>query len=168
MRCSAVVLALAACGTDVTTTPTDQQDTTAPDAGAIGGTVADAMPIPPDGLPSGLTPCEEAVYHSDLAWIQAEVFDVSCTTMCHGNTPPAAGMSLRAGEAYAALINVTSHYDAAWKRVVPGHPGASMLMVQIGGEPGPELEGFMPWGQPRLCMEKIDAIRRWIAAGAPP
>jgi hypothetical protein len=40
--------------------------------------------------------------------------------------------------------------------------------VQIGGEPGPELEGFMPWNQPKLCDEKIDAIRRWIAAGANP
>jgi hypothetical protein len=162
-----IVFALAAaCGTDVTTTPSDQ-DTMRPDAGRDAGTVADAKPIPPDGIPVGLEPCEEAAYHSDLAWIQSAIFDVSCTDKCHGAEPPAAHMSLRAGQSHAALVNVASHHTAGWLRVAPGNPGASMLMVQIGGEPGPELEGLMPWGQPKLCDGKIDAIRRWIAAGAP-
>jgi hypothetical protein len=163
-----IVLVLAACGTDVNTMPNDQ-DSTNPDAGTGGSThVPDAMPIPPDGIPPNLTPCEQAVYHSDLAWIQTYVFDVSCTTMCHGKSPPAGHLSLRPGEARAALVNVASHHDATWKRVIPGSPAQSMLMVQIGGEPGPELEGFMPWGMPKLCNEKIDAIRRWVAAGANP
>lgn len=140
-----------------------------PDAGIDGSTtVADAMPVPPDGIPAGLTPCEEAVYHSDLAWIQTAIFDVSCTDKCHGDTPPAAGMSLLAGQSRAALVNVSSTQFAGWQRVVPNSPSQSMLMVQIGGEPGPELEGYMPWGQPKLCVEKIDAIRRWVAAGALP
>jgi hypothetical protein len=161
-------LVLAACGTDVNTMPTDQ-DSTNPDAGADGSThVADAMPVPPDGIPPGLTPCEEAVYHSDLAWIQAQIFSVSCTTECHGKTPPSAGLSLKPGEAHAALVNVRSTQFPDWVRAVPGNAAASMLMVQIGGEPGPELEGLMPWGMPKLCDEKIDAIRRWIAAGATP
>ena len=77
-------------------------------------------------------------------------------------------MSLRPGEARAAMVNVVSHHDANWIRVVPGRAAESMLMVQIGGEPGPPLEGYMPWGMPKLCVEKIDAIRRWIAAGANP
>jgi hypothetical protein len=163
-----IVLALAACGTDVTTTPSDQ-DTTRPDAGPTdAGPVADAKPIPPDGIPPGLEPCQEAAYHSDLAWIQSAIFDVSCTDKCHGATPPGAGMSLRPGESHAALVDVPSHHTPSWLRVAPGEPSASMLMVQIGGEPGPELEGLMPWGMPKLCDEKIDAIRRWIAAGAPP
>ena len=162
-----LVLALVACGTDVHTMPNDQ-DSTRPDAGGGSMPVADAMPVPPDGIPPNLTPCEQAVYHSDLAWIQQYVFDVSCTTKCHGDVPPAAGMSLRPGEARAAMVNVPAHHHTGWIRVVPGNPGASMLMVQIGGEPGPELEGFMPWDQPMLCTPLIDAIRRWIAAGALP
>src|SRR6187551_1008116 len=165
---SCIVLVLAACGTDVNTMPSDQ-DSSKPDAGAgSSGPVADAMPVPPDGIPPNLTPCEQAVYHSDLPWIQTYVFDVSCTTKCHGETPPAAGMSLKPGEARAAMVNVVSHHDANWIRVAPGQPAKSMLMVQLGGEPGPALEGFMPWGMPKLCVEKIDAIRRWIAAGANP
>lgn len=161
-------LALVACGTDVINMPDDQQ--TAPDAGITtdAGPVADAMPVPPDGIPPGLAPCEEAVYHSDLAWIQEQVFDVSCLTDCHGKASPAAGLSLRAGESRAALVNMPSSQFSGWVRVKPGDPGASMLLVQLGGEPGPELEGYMPWGMPRLCDEKIDAIRRWVASGAPP
>jgi hypothetical protein len=166
--CTSLVLVAAACGTDVHTMPNDQ-DSTKPDAGVDGSThVADAMPVPPDGIPPNLTPCEEAVYHSDLAWIQDQIFNVSCTTMCHGATPPAATMSLRPGEARAALVDVRSTQFPDWMRVVPGNPAQSMLMVQIGGEPGPALEGLMPWGMPKLCDEKIGAIRRWIAAGANP
>ena len=162
---SLAFLVVAACGTDVSTMPNDQGSTT-PDAGGNSGPVADAMPIPPDGIPPNLTPCEEAVYHSDLAWIQDKVFNVSCTTMCHGDSPPAAQMSLRPDMSRTALVNVRSTQFPDWTRVVPGNPAQSMLMVQIGGEPGPALEGYMPWGMPRLCTEKIDAIRRWIAAGA--
>ena len=158
---------LVACGTDVRTASEGSKDSTAPDAGADAAVIADALPIPPDGIPANLTPCEQAAYHSDLAWIQKWIFDVQCTTMCHGSDPPASHLSLRPGQAYGAMVNVASHHDG-WTRVVPGDPAASMLMVQIGGEPGPELEGFMPWGMPKLCVEKVDAIRRWIAAGAQP
>jgi hypothetical protein len=162
------VLAIAACGTDVSSTPNDQ-DSTNPDAGTGGSMhVADAMPIPPDGIPPNLTPCEEAVYHSDLTWIQDQIFNVSCTTMCHGDASPAAQLSLKPGEARAALVNVRSTQFPDWTRVVPGSPAQSMLLVQLGGEPGPALEGTMPWGQPKLCDEKIDTVRRWIAAGANP
>jgi hypothetical protein len=165
---SCLVIVVAACGTDVNTMPTDQ-DSTKPDSGVDGSThVVDAMPIPPDGIPPNLTPCEEAVYHSDLPWIQAQVFSVSCTTMCHGDSTPSAGLSLKPGEARAALVNVRSTQFPDWVRVVPGNAAASMLMVQIGGEPGPALEGLMPWGMPKLCDEKIGAVRRWIAAGANP
>ena len=159
---------LAACGTDVRTMSEGSKDSVLPDGGADATVVADAMPIPPDGIPPNLTPCEEAAYHSDLAWIQTKVFNVSCTSGCHGAASPAHGLSLKPGESHAELVNVASHHDPSWQRVVPGDPGASMLMVQLGGEPGPELEAYMPLGMPKLCVEKIDAIRRWIAAGALP
>jgi hypothetical protein len=130
-------------------------------------TVADARETPPDGIPAGLTPCEEAVYHSDFAWVKRTVFDVSCATSdCHTGPSPKAEMDLSAGAAYASLVNVPSTQFDGWMRVTPNSSPNSMLMVQIGGEPGPELEGYMPWGQPRLCAEQVDAIRRWIAAGA--
>ncbi|HEX5064107.1 MAG TPA: hypothetical protein VFV99_32245 [Kofleriaceae bacterium] len=161
-----IALALIACGNDVRNS--DDDDNVEPDAGAGGSVVADAMPVPPDGIPPNLTPCEEAAYHSDLAFIQDKIFDVSCTTQCHGDSPPAAQMSLLPGHARVALINVASTTQTGWRRVVPGSSASSLLMVEIGGESGPALEGLMPWGMPKLCDEKIDAIRRWIAAGANP
>lgn len=165
----AVTLALtASCGTDVKTGSSDPVDTL-PDAGSSTSmTMHDAAPLPTDGEPPGLAPCDAAIYHQDFAFIQEKIFTPSCaTSMCHTGSDPDAGQDLSAGLAYASLINVRSTQFSDWKRVVPGDPGASMLMVQLGGEPGPELEATMPWGEPKLCDPLIDSVRRWIAAGAP-
>jgi hypothetical protein len=170
---SAFVAVLAACGVDGGK-PTFDPDPHAVDGGtrpeqSDGGMptmIVDAREVPPDGIPAGLEPCEEAAYHSDFTWIQTSVFDVSCTDGCHSGTSPSAGMNLTPGASYAALLNAASTQFSGWVRVVPGDARASMLMVQIGGESGPPLEGLMPWGQPRLCDEQVDAIRRWIVSGA--
>jgi len=172
MRClPAVLLALAACGTDLSSRTQDPVDTlpdggtNASDAGSSTNPVTDGRV--PDGIDeSMLTDCQAATLHSDLAWIQQKVFTTTCLAMCHSGSNPDAGMDLSAGRAWSSLVNQPSTQFSGWTRVVPGDPKASMLMVQLGGESGPELEGTMPWGQPALCPEKIDAIRRWITAGA--
>jgi hypothetical protein len=120
----------------------------------------------PDGQPANLTPCEEAVYHSDLAWIQTKIFAASCTSgSCHDATTPQAKLDLTAGHAFAELVNVKSTIYTSWNLVTPGDPAASMLMVRLGGASGPTVD-TMPKGQATLCSEKIEAVRRWIAAGA--
>ena len=134
------------------------------DAGTASG---DAFIAPSDAIPPGLAPCDEAPYHSDFEWIQHTIFDVSCAKAgCHAGSSPDAGMNLSHGYSHAALVNVPSTHTDGWVRVKPGAPQESMLMVQIGGEAGPPIEGTMPWGQPKLCDPQIDAIRRWIANGA--
>jgi hypothetical protein len=176
-----VCLLLVACGTDTRSMPNtgvDDSNNTNDDSdpGVDGGvmtdggstsTVADARVPPPDGIPEGLAPCDEAPYHSDFTFVQDKIFSVSCAVSgCHDSTTPSANMDLSAGRAYASLVNVPSSQYSGWMRVVPRSSPQSMLMVQVGGESGPELEGTMPWGQPKLCDPLIDAMRRWIVAGA--
>jgi len=121
----------------------------------------------PDAPPAKLTPCEEAVFHSDLPWIQANIFSVSCASgSCHDATSPEAQLDLTAGHAHYELVGVKSTIYTSWNLVTPGNADASMLLVRLGGATGPG-EATMPKGQASLCSEKIDAVRRWIAAGAP-
>jgi len=113
--------------------------------------------------------CEAAAMHSDFAWIQTDVFDTSCTLGgCHAGTAANAGhMSLEDGKAYASLVNVPSQIQPGWTRVVPGDPATSYLLVALGHEAGPmPPDGYMPLSSPSLCPEQLDAIERWIAAGA--
>src|SRR4051812_41815947 len=104
----AVALALTACGTDIGTKSTDPVDP-GPDAGT-----GDPASTAPDGGSGdagqqSLTECQEATQHSDLAWIQAKVFDASCLTGCHSGANPTSGMNLSSGRAYGALVNVPSN-----------------------------------------------------------
>lgn len=164
----AVPFALAAaCGTEPSTShePIDVP----PDAGSSSETSSlDAGTSGPrDGSTAALTACQEATQHSDLAWIQRNVFDVSCLTGCHSGANASSQMDLSSGRAWASLVNVPSNQESGWVRVVPGNSPSSFLMVKLQGEPGPALDAYMPWGQPTLCKEELDAIRRWIVAGAP-
>lgn len=138
------MLVLAACGTDAT----------------------------PGGHPSAA--CAEAEGYQNLASIETNVFAVSCQfSSCHGGTVNAP--DLRAGKAHAALVGVTSHLDPTRTFVVPGNPEQSFLLVMLGAvapnDMSPPLgavpsPGVMPLASTKLCDEKLDAIRRWIEAGA--
>jgi hypothetical protein len=123
----------------------------------------------PDGGTGGA--CEEAKSHSDLAWLQANVFTTSCALgSCHRGTAVSAGrLSLEAGLSHGQLVNMASTSAASWMRVVPGDASRSYLLVAIGAQSGPlPTDGVMPLGSSVLCVEKRDAIKRWIEAGAPP
>src|SRR5262245_12038583 len=129
--------------------------------GDDGGGGADAAPSPK---------CMEAVAHSDLAWIQQNVFSASCTFMaCHkGTATDADGLNLEPGMSRDMLVNQDSVQQPGMMRVMPGNAAQSYLLVAIGQTAGtlPE-DGMMPLNSPQLCHEKRDAIERWIAAGAP-
>jgi hypothetical protein len=126
----------------------------------------------PDGSTDGPSAsCEEATSHSDLAWIQSNVFDQMCSTAgCHRGVASNAGfLDLAAGRARDQLVSATSTVASSWKRVVPRDPERSYLLVAIGHVPGPRPpSGVMPLGGTMLCVEKRDAIQRWIEAGAQP
>lgn len=117
--------------------------------------------------------CMEATQHSDLTWIQDKVFQTSCAGFrdCHqGAAVDAAHLSLERGQTHAQLVNIDTEFVTPFKRVLPGDPANSYLMIIMGSYPGPLKEdvGTMPYNSPLLCKEKRDAVERWILAGAPP
>ena len=116
--------------------------------------------------------CTEAMGHSDLTWIQKNIFTPQCTfSGCHnGENTPQGKIDLRDGKAFATLVNGDSLLMSGAKLVVPNDPASSYLEVMLGSEPGtfdPSV-GFMPQsnGGMLLCCQKLDAIQRWITAGA--
>lgn len=122
------------------------------------------------GVDAGVSPkCMEAESHSDLAWIQTNIFSSSCTfSSCHGGTGSQANnLSLDAGNSHGELVNQHAVEDPGMMLVVPGQSGQSYLMVAIGAVPGQlPMDGQMPLNSPGLCAQKQDAIARWIDAGA--
>jgi len=126
-------------------------------------------------------PCMEAVSHSDLAWIEQKIFVPSCAFIgCHSSTSDAGKLDLRAGVSHDHLVGVSSILEPTRKLVVPNDVDASYLMLMVRDVPPamatppasapPGSVGFMPQGVPAslgLCCQKLDALERWINAGAP-
>ncbi len=79
---------------------------------------------------------------------------------------------LRAGHAWASIVRATATETcdggAPQTRVVPGDAGASWLYQKL-VEPAPCVGGQMPRGETPMPLPdcELDAIRRWIEAGAP-
>jgi len=119
---------------------------------------ADAAPSPE---------CLEAAEHSDLAWIQDNIFSRSCANFssCHrGAATSAGGLNLEDEMAEANLINVPSDLFPEFDLVEPGMPADSYLLMILGHVEGP-IEpdvGTMPYNSDTLCPQKLDAIERWI------
>lgn len=115
--------------------------------------------------------CMEATMHSDLAWLQEKIFTPSCSAFvsCHkGAALEAGGLSLEEGQVIPQTVNVDSMLFPQFKRIVPGNPENSYMMIILGKYDGP-LDpdvGTMPYNNPKLCNEKLDAVDRWIRAGA--
>lgn len=132
--------------------------------------------------------CLEAEGHADFEWIQANIFSTNCSgDVCHSpgdnGEPPSGKLDLSAGRAYETLLGsdglgVMSAHDEEHKLVEPGNPNASYLVYIMKGvladadepafTPPPDSVGFMPMSNNTLCCQKIDAIIRWIEAGALP
>ena len=155
MRLAVAFVFVAACGTEPSRTPSSP----------------DAAMADPGGPDAALSICDQAASHSDLAWIQTNVFSASCArTNCHVTGNEAGGLILEAGLSHDNLVDKVSTKGNGMMRVLPGDPANSYLLVALGGEPGTPPEGsVMPWGGlPMLCSQEIDAIKRWVAAGAQP
>jgi hypothetical protein len=132
---------------------------------------------------------------SDFAWLQDNMFSTNCSgNDCHGGLvngqPPSGKLILAKGSAYKTLLGkaetdpgdpplVASELTTAHKLVEPGAPERSYLFFLLRGlraeegmptafEAPPADVGFMPQKNNTLCCQKLDAVARWIAAGAMP
>ncbi len=125
-------------------------------------------------------PCMEADNHSDLAWIETNVFASSCAfSGCHNGTATAAGrINLKAGMSHASLVDVDSAIEPGRKLVVAGQSRQSYMMMMVQHIAPAEMDppvpdppddvGFMPQNAAGavLCCQKLNALDRWITAGA--
>ncbi len=115
--------------------------------------------------PSAPTVCDEADEHSDLQWIQDNVFTPNCSSFdsCHrGGDLGAGGLGLEPGDSASNLIGVAARRHPDRQLVVPGRADDSYLMAVLGTEDVGPTEETMPPNGPLVCVEKRDAIRRWI------
>jgi hypothetical protein len=131
----------------------------------------DDDPPPVDPPDAGVDPkCAEATTHSDLAWIQENILTPSCAdfTPCHkGRALQAQGLNLEDTKSRENLVGIPSVLFPQYDLIKAGDPDSSYLMIVLGHKPGPLPEkGTMPYNNPMLCVEKRDAIERWIANGA--
>ena len=120
------------------------------------------------GCESTATPA--AAGQPKLSWIQANIFDKSCSnSACHGKgASPSGNLSVVDLEtAYGNLVNKESGEKkkdgTTMLRVVPGKPDESLLYLAVSKGYGNTKQ--MPLG---IALEpyQIEAIRGWIAAGA--
>ena len=113
-------------------------------------------------------PDENSAYHD----IQEYVFDKSCAnSVCHAAPANAGNLNLTYGLSYEDLVGRLpqnpSAAAAGMKLVDPGNPENSFLLTKLMGPTAPEQGARMPFGGGVLHGGKIDAVRAWIATGAP-
>lgn len=111
---------------------------------------------------------DNSSYHE----IQDYVFDKSCAnSVCHAAPANAGNLNLTYGISYQDLVGSVPQNPAAaaagMKLIDPGNPENSFLLTKLMGPGTPEQGARMPFNAGPLHAGKIDAIRTWIAAGAP-
>ncbi len=101
-----------------------------------------------------------------LTQLQADIFTPVCS-VCHtgaGASLPGS-QNLSAGHSFTSVVNVNSIEVPSMKRIVPGDPDSSYLVLKIQGSPG--IVGVqMPASGGPLTQAQIDEVRSWVAAGA--
>jgi hypothetical protein len=122
--------------------------------------------------------CVDATSNQSLSWIEQNVFSQNCgSPACHS---PAAGGGMPSGRivlttaSHDKLLNATNMLASGVKLVVPNNVNQSYLMVLMRhltpaqtGLPAPARDAYMPLGTGPVCCQKLDALERWIMAGAP-
>jgi hypothetical protein len=99
--------------------------------------------------------------------IQSMIFDPMCAAQCHRGGAAPKGLSLEPLRAIKNLVGVESVEVPGLLRVAPGEPEQSYLISKILPADPRRVGSRMPrTGPPFVSTRQINAIKRWIAAGA--
>lgn len=136
--------------------PPDPQDAGASDGGsgdADGGVEVDAGVI------------DERTRYT---WVQKNVFSPICAVYCHRGASAPKGLQLDAVNAYQRTVGMKSVEVPALTLIKPGDPMNSYLYLKVIPSDPRRVGERMPLNEPPyLPAEKLEAIRAWIARGAP-
>ncbi|MCX5744093.1 MAG: hypothetical protein NT062_16515 [Proteobacteria bacterium] len=128
--------------------------------------------------------CVDAADHADFTFIHEKILKPNCSSgSCHqstSNDTKAAKLRFEDYDnAYADLVHVPSRVRTDLEIVVPGEPDKSYLLFLMHAVAAadfvsdlpiadpPESVGFMPRNNSVLCCQKLGAVERWVANGAP-
>jgi len=129
------------------------------------GCAGDGSTLGPDGKP-GAEEVESPTKDITLTQISEQIFAVSCAVSgCHSGGAPAANMSLEADFVAGEIIDIDSSERPELKRIDPGNPDSSYLLMKLRADDGILCCQMPPVGT--LTDEQIEMIREWIADGAP-
>jgi hypothetical protein len=120
------------------------------------------LPTEPGGVGGG----EPIDATATFTRVQNEIFTPTCAQLgCHDPLGRQSQQILKAGVAYANIVNVQSVENPGIKRITPGDPANSYLYRKITGA---GITGDrMPQSGPYLSDAQIKLVRDWIRRGAP-
>ncbi len=115
----------------------------------------------------------DAPVEPTFASLQEQVFERSCNfEACHSDRARNGGLTLQGPDAYDNLLGVTPVVGAAasdgLKRVIAGDPDGSFLRLKLDPRLETRYGARMPLNGDPLPEDEREAIRQWIADGAPP
>ena len=125
----------------------------------------DGRPVDGDSDANGADDSAAPTTDITLAQISEQIFALKCVG-CHGGGSPSANMSLESGVVAAEIINVASSQRSDLKRIDPGNPDDSYLLIKLRADED-MVSQQMPLGGGALSDEQIEMVRKWIAGGAP-
>lgn len=132
----------------------------------LGGCAGNGQGLDENGNPVGSgTGGLPVAFEPTFTNIQQNVFGAICTE-CHAGAGAPEGMRLDAENAFANIVNVKSVERPDLFRINPGDPDNSYIIRKLEGGPA-IVGGQMPLNRLPLSQETINAIRIWIARGAP-
>jgi hypothetical protein len=122
----------------------------------------------PIGSSSGSGGSSSGGISADFQSIQDHVFTPICA-QCHAGAGAPEGLQLSEGQSYDMTVNHRAQENPLLFRIKPGDADNSYLVQKIMGTAavGSQMPDGCPQTQPCLDQATIDAIRQWVANGAP-